>query len=123
MEIIIGWLPMSFPSRLAQLRKQKGLSQQALADIADLHVNQVKRYETGTAQPTLEALIKLAKTLHVSLDNLVFEEDERGPDEGFKLQFEAISQMPKEEKEIIRALLDGMIVKYQTQKIINNLNR
>ena len=123
MEIVIGWLPMNFPSRLALLRKQKGFSQQGLADIADLHVNQIKRYETGTAQPTLEALTKLAKTLHVSLDNLVFEENERGPDEELRLQFEAVSQMPKQEKEIIRALLDGMIVKYQTQKIISSIHR
>ncbi|OKO98148.1 transcriptional regulator [Xenorhabdus eapokensis] len=32
-------------------------------------------------------------------------------------QFEAVSHMPEEEKKIIRALLDGMILKYQAKQI------
>jgi transcriptional regulator with XRE-family HTH domain len=74
-------LTMHFPVRLIQLRKAADLTQQDLAETAALHVNQIRRYEAGTAQPTLEALIRLAKALRVSLDNLVFVEDERGPDD------------------------------------------
>lgn len=33
------------------------------------------------------------------------------------LQFEAISGMPEEERRIIKALLDGMILKYQAKQI------
>ena len=69
---------MHFPARLIQLRKTLDLTQQGLAEAAQLHINQIRRYEAGTAQPTLEALIRLAKALHVRLDNLVFAEDERG---------------------------------------------
>lgn len=42
------------------------------------------RYEAGSAQPTLDALIGLAKVLHVRLDDLVFG-DERGPGEDLAL--------------------------------------
>lgn len=52
METTIIWLlPMEFVKRLIELRKQRGLTQQALADAIELHVNQTKRYEAGTAQP------------------------------------------------------------------------
>ncbi len=115
--VTLWFLPMSFPTRLIQIRKDAGLTQQGLADSASLHVNQIRRYEAGTAQPTLEALIKLAKVLHVSLDSLVFEENERGPSDELALQFEAVSNMPEEEKRIVRALLDGMILKYQAKQI------
>ncbi len=113
---------MNFPIRLIQLRKEHSYTQQALADVINLHVNQVKRYEAGTAQPTLDTLIRLAKALHVSLDELVFEAGERGPDDDLRLQFEAVSQMPIEDKKIIKALLEGMIVKYQTQQMVGNLS-
>lgn len=38
------------------------------------------------------------------------------------LQFEAVSHMPEDERRIIKALLDGMIMKYQTRKMVNNLS-
>jgi len=113
----LWFLSMNFPAQLIQLRKAASLTQQALADNASIHVNQIRRYEAGSAQPTLDALIRLAKVLHVSLDSLVFEEHERGPSDDLALQFEAVSGMPEEERRIIKALLDGMILKYQAKQI------
>ena len=109
----LWFLPMHFPSRLIQLRKALGLTQQGLSDSAELHVNQIRRYEAGTAQPTLEALIRLAKVLHVGLDDLVFGKDERGPDEDLRLQFEALTTMSPEEKQVAKAVLEAMIMKSQ----------
>ena len=102
---------MHFPARLIQLRKALGLTQRALAEAAALHVNQIRRYEAGTAQPTLEALIRLAKVLHVRLDDLVFAENGRGPDDDLALQCEAVSQFSAEEKRTVRELLEGLILK------------
>lgn len=110
-------LPMHFPARLVQLRKATDLTQQNLADAAELHVNQIRRYEAGTAQPTLDALIRLVKALHVTLDDLVFDDDDRGPDDDLKLQFEAVKQLPPEDKQVIKAMLDGMIVKHRTKQL------
>ncbi|MCD1126532.1 hypothetical protein LPW36_11075 [Jinshanibacter sp. LJY008] len=62
-------------------------------------------------------VIQLAKVLHVSLDGLVFDEHERGPSDDLALQFEAVSGMPEEERRIIKALLDRMILKYQAKQI------
>jgi transcriptional regulator with XRE-family HTH domain len=117
------WItPMQFASRLIQFRKAQNLTQQGLADAAQIHVNQIKRYEAGTAQPTLDALVRLVKALHLSLDALVFEETERGPSDDLLLQFEAVSHMPDDERRIVKALLDGMIMKYQTRKMVSNLS-
>jgi transcriptional regulator with XRE-family HTH domain len=117
MGVIFQWsVPMSFPARLAQLRKAQGYSQQRLADAVDLHVNQVRRYEAGTAQPTLDALIRLARALRVSLDALVFEEGERGPDPELRLQFEAVSQFTPEEKAVAREVLESLILKHTANR-------
>jgi transcriptional regulator with XRE-family HTH domain len=107
------WLTMSFSARVITLRKQKGLTQQGLADTSGIHVQQIKRYEAGHAQPTAEALKKLALALHVTADTLLFEEGEREPDDDLKLRFEAIAAMLPEEQEVAKAVLDAIIVKSQ----------
>jgi transcriptional regulator with XRE-family HTH domain len=107
---------MSFAERLGALRKQKGLTQQALADAIGLHLTQVKRYEAGTSQPSVEALKKISQTLRVTIDSLVFEPEELEPDADLRLQFQAIRQMPKGERTIIQQLLEGMIIKYEAER-------
>jgi transcriptional regulator with XRE-family HTH domain len=114
---LFNFLPMHFPARLIQLRKAIGFTQQTLSETAELHVNQIRRYEAGTAQPTLEALIRLAKALHVSLDTLVFEVGERGPDDEFKLRFEALTQLDPGERAVVKELLDGMLLKHQARRL------
>ena len=113
---ITWFLSMDFSTQIIQLRKERNMTQQALADAARLHVNQIKKYESGTAQPTLKALINVAKALHVSLDNLVFGSEERGPDEDLRLQFEALSQFTPEEKAIVRVLLESLILKHDASR-------
>jgi len=113
---IIWFLSMDFVKRLTELRKQRGLTQQSLADAIDLHVNQIKRYEAGTAQPTLETLVKLANQLNTTLDDLVFGEDHRSPDDDLKLQFEALSAFDDEDKRVAQEVLESLILKHNAKR-------
>ncbi len=110
---------MSIAKRLATLRKQKGLTQQALANAIGLHVTQIKRYEADSSQPSLEAIKKIAKTLRVTIDSLVFEEDELQPDANLSLQFRAISNLSEDKQAVIKQLLEGMIIKYEAERWSN----
>ncbi len=80
-EATLLFLSPMFRTRVVQLRKLQNLTQQALADGVGVHVNQIRRYESGETQPSLDALIGLAQALHVTLDDLVFDKYERGPSE------------------------------------------
>ncbi len=115
-------LNMQFPERLSTLRKNKAFTQQILADTIEVNVSQLKRYEAGTSQPTLDVLRKMAVALSVSADMLLFDKDERGPDDELKLQFEAVSRMSAEDKQAIKTLLDGMIIKHQTKQMVGGLS-
>jgi transcriptional regulator with XRE-family HTH domain len=108
---------MSLPDRLIALRKDKGLTQQQMADAIGIHVNSLKKYEAAQAQPSLEVLKKIARSLHVSTDFLLFDEHERVPEDSFALQLEAISQLPDQEQLIIREVLDSLLIKYQTRRL------
>lgn len=57
----------------------------------------------------MEALIRLAKALHVSLDSLVFEEGERGPDERLRLQFEALTHLDRREREAVETVIASVL--------------
>jgi transcriptional regulator with XRE-family HTH domain len=108
--------PMSLSARLIQLRRERNWTQQDVADQVGLHVNQIKRYEAGSAQPSLEGLKKLARAFSVSTDWLLFEDAERGPDEDLRLQFEAMNQLTPEEKEVARQVLEGLLIKHVAAK-------
>jgi transcriptional regulator with XRE-family HTH domain len=119
MATLNGWLTMDFPKRLASLRKDRSLTQQALADAVGVHVTQLRRYEAGTSQPTLEILRKLAVALRVSADVLLFGEGERGPEEDFRLQFEAVSHLDPEEKRVVKSVLEGILLKHEARRLLS----
>ena len=112
---VLIWL-MEFPQRLAQLRKARSYTQQVLADKAGVHVIQIKRYEGGESQPTLEVIRNISVALGVTADELIFGKDGRGPDEDLRLQFEAISKFSDEDKKTVKEVLQGLILKNEAKK-------
>ena len=107
---------VNFPEHLAQLRKERGLTQPQLAEKIGVHVAQVRRYEAGTSQPTLDVIRSLAVALGVSADELLFAEDERGPSDDLKLQFEAVSKFDPESKKVVQQVLDSMILQQEARR-------
>ena len=73
-------LLQAFGEHLRALRKQRGLSQQALADEADISWPTVQRVEAGSQSATLEVLAALAHALGLPLKELV---DFTGADHGY----------------------------------------
>ncbi len=112
----VEFLIMAFSEHLVEIRKQRGMTQQALADEAGVHVTQLRRYEAGTAQPTADVLRRLAIALRTSADTLLFDEDERGPDDDLRLQFEAASRLDPAGKEIVKEVVEGIIMKHDAKR-------
>jgi transcriptional regulator with XRE-family HTH domain len=109
-------LDMEFAERLAAMRKAKGLTQQDLANAVEMSVIQMHRYESGSSQPTLDAIRKLALALSASTDELIFGKNSRGPDEELRLQFEAISRFDPKAKRFVKEVLDSLILKQEAKR-------
>jgi transcriptional regulator with XRE-family HTH domain len=111
--------PMPLPERVHQLRNEHGWSQAQLAEAVELHAAQIRRYEAGTAQPTLDVIRRLARALNVSADLLIFDTDERGPSEDLALVFEATSQLDDEGRALVKALVEGIVLRQQSRRFAN----
>jgi transcriptional regulator with XRE-family HTH domain len=53
--------------RIKEIRRSKGLSQEQLAEKADINSKYLSRMERGTENPTLDMFIKLANALEVEM--------------------------------------------------------
>jgi transcriptional regulator with XRE-family HTH domain len=109
-------LCMEFPSRLSTLRKEKALTQQALADKVGVNLSQIHRYESGGSLPTFEVLRSLAIALGVSADELLFDDVERGPGDELRLIFEAVSRFDDDDKLLAKGVLEGLILKHEAKR-------
>ncbi|MBQ9898686.1 MAG: helix-turn-helix transcriptional regulator [Ruminococcus sp.] len=62
---------MEFNNKLYELRKQKGLSQEELANRLNVSRQTVSKWEVGDSTPDMEKLVAMSDLFGVSLDELV----------------------------------------------------
>ncbi|HGJ5855576.1 helix-turn-helix domain-containing protein [Arsenophonus nasoniae] len=93
---------MSFSQRVVTLRKQRGLTQQGLSDATGIHVQQIKRYESGSSLPTAE---------------------EREPKDDMKLRFEALAAMSATDQAVVKAVIDAIMVKSQVTQAVTEVSK
>ena len=60
-----------FGRRLRELRKARGLSQEALAEAADLSGNYISDLELGLKVPSLTILVRLSEALDIGTPELL----------------------------------------------------
>lgn len=62
---------MEFSNRLYELRKQKGLSQEELANRLNVTRQTISKWEVGDSTPDMEKLVAISDLFGISLDELV----------------------------------------------------
>lgn len=114
---------MPFADKLRQLRKDRGWTQDKLAEKLDAHGRQIGKYELGLILPGAETLIKIAKVLNVSIDYLLLDDqvnpvNEINDPELLRL-FQMVDTMDVEERKTIKSLIDAYVKKHQMEGILN----
>ena len=114
---------MSFGENLAKFRKQRGLTQEQLVKLSGVGISQIRRYEADKSTPSLDATIRLVKAIGVSIDEMVFDKttaiaSNKIIDRELLEQFEMISYMDEEERNLVKKILEGVIVKNQVEKLL-----
>lgn len=99
-------------ARVAELRKEQGLSQQALADALGLPQQTFAHYEVGRARMPVSLLPELAKAFGVAADELLGLRNgsgKRGPAPKFQKQLERIALLPRARQQVVMDMLDGVL--------------
>ncbi|MEW6424724.1 MAG: helix-turn-helix transcriptional regulator [Bacillota bacterium] len=89
-------------ARLRALRQSRGMTQEQLAEYANLHPTYIAKIEAGKRLPSLEALERLAAALNVSVTSIV-----RAMDEGEEASVISEEAFIVDLKEILRGCSEG----------------
>jgi transcriptional regulator with XRE-family HTH domain len=102
-------------ARIAQLRREQGITQVQLAEILSVSQQTVNAYETAERRVPVSALPMLAKTLAVSLEELIGTPEpvkragKRGPTPKLQQQVERLSRLPQAKQRMVMQMLEGFL--------------
>lgn len=110
--------------RIQDLRKQKGLTQEALAKKAGTSLTQMARYETKGIQPPADVLMKLANIFGTTVDFLVngATEDKAKAqlkDAELLQQFKEVEHLNEKDKSVVKTLIDAFLMRKQLQQMVH----
>lgn len=87
---------MEFNNKLYELRKQKGFSQEELANRLNVSRQTVSKWEVGDSTPDMEKLVAMSDLFGISLDELVLDKSpEPAPVEQVPVKSELYSDIKK----------------------------
>lgn len=66
--------------RLRQRRQELGLTREKMSELADIGTGYYGQLEVGTSQMSIDTLIKLSRSMHLSMEYLLFGEGEKPGD-------------------------------------------
>lgn len=120
------WTMADFGKNLTELRKARGLTQQALADLLDVQPRLLGRWERDQGKPQFDYILKLADVLEVSIDRLVRNAVD-APPAHFDIRNKTLQELCKkvdalrpEDQDVICHFLDMAVRQNQLREIVSN---
>lgn len=105
-------------ARIAKARKERGMTQQTLADQLGIAQQTLAHYEVARARIAASLLPRIAVLLDLSLDELLMGQPtiripgKRGPASRLEQQIDAVTRLPKASQKAVSQVLDAMIAQH-----------
>ena len=101
-------------TRIAELRKEQNITQVEMAKTLGVSQQTINSYEVGRRRIPVSALPTLARSLGVSLEELLGEDSgaaakKRGPAPKLLQQMERIQRLPKAQQRLVMQMLEGVL--------------
>lgn len=108
---------MGFGEKIAQLRKERKMSQGEVAKALDTAPSIIGRYERNEIKPSIEVGYKFARLFSVTLDYLVDDSDNitQIKDTTMLTRFKEIEKLPEKDRDHILYLIDALIRDVRTR--------
>lgn len=107
---------MSIGKTIRKIREQKGITQQQLAALVNMHRSNYSKVEAGERELSVTALAKVAKHFGMTLDELVnfkgkVPVEEKVEDKSAMEQLKLINELEPEDKAMVFRLIDTVVTK------------
>jgi transcriptional regulator with XRE-family HTH domain len=121
-----GPAPMALGDRIRQLRKEAGWSQAELGDKIGTDSQRVSRYETGKITPSLDAIVRMAQALNVSIDHLLIDDIPRRPgpaaDHRRGGRLAALDELSGDDLASLLHMLDALVAKNRLKTLAGGIS-
>ena len=114
-------MALDIGKRIAELRRDRGINQEQLAELAMLSRVTIAKYESGRVEPGAQALSRIADALEVTTDTILGRTEDEPEGNNRPKTVEArilangVDKMPKEQREqalnIMRAVYSDLFKK------------
>jgi len=108
---------MTIADNLKRYRAAKKLSQREVWEAAGVSKSSYTSYEAGRADPTGEVIVRLAKALGVTTDELLLTEQERSVSEDLEPILKRFEALPPEIRNQARIALKGVLFGYEQEAL------
>lgn len=109
-------LHMSVSENIKKAREIKDITQTKAAELCGIPVSSYTKYEQGSL-PGADAIIKIAKGLGVSTDELLLDPEDRSVQQELKSIFAEIDRLDENDKKAIKKTLKGILIAYQQDRL------
>lgn len=107
--------------RLKLLRQQQGLTQVELSDRLEMTQSNLSAIERGTRGVTVHQVVRIAKALRASTDEILLAdkapEPGRRPKKRLIKRLQRIEELPDRDQRIVLQLLEGLLMRHQDKLV------
>lgn len=113
---------MPLGDRIKELRKERGWSQDELAAKVGSDARGISRYENARITPSLDALVRIAEALNVSLDHLAIDGIPRrplhAPENILGDRLAAVAELDDNDRHHLLSVIDAFVTKNRIKAVI-----
>lgn len=109
---------MTLGENMRKLRETAGLSQGQLAVLASMNIKAIQRMEAGIGDTGVSKVKAVVIALGCTADQLLFDEDELGPDGDLSLLFQQLRKIKGQEREISKEVIRALIMQHQNRELL-----
>lgn len=117
---------MALGDRIRQLRKEAGWPQAELVDKIGTDSQRVSRYETCKITPSLDAIVRIAEALNVSIDHLLIDDIPRRPlhtaEHNLGDRLANLNELSDDDLASLLHMLDALVAKNRLKTLAAGMN-
>ncbi len=114
---------MSIGQNINNRCQELGITIKDLSKLSKVPYSTVRDMANDKNSPSVDKIKKIAIALHVTTDQLLFEDDEINADDELKRLFIEVKNMRKENQRMIKEMIKAVIIQNKSQELSQEIKK